>query len=83
MHLHVYPLYPILYVCHSLSLSLFADNNTLLHFAARYALPQLFSLLLSFPGGTGALDLRDGEGKTPIDLARESNRTAVKAILDW
>ncbi|XP_003386744.3 PREDICTED: uncharacterized protein LOC100638516 [Amphimedon queenslandica] len=58
------------------------DNNTLLHFAARNSLPQLFSLLLSFPGGGTALTLRNSDGSTPFDLARQSNRTSVKAILE-
>ena len=61
----------------------FTDNNTLLHFAARNSLPQLFSLLLSFPGGGTALTLRNNDGNTPFDLARQSSRTSVKAILEW
>lgn len=56
--------------------------DTLLHFASKYNLSHLFSLLLSLPGGKDAIRIANKEGKYPIDLAKESGSHEITRIIE-
>ena len=57
-------------------------RDTLLHFAARNRLSNLFSLLLILPGGRRALSCTNEEGKLPIDLAKESGCHEITCTIE-
>ena len=59
-----------------------AHQDTLLHFAARYNLPHLFSLLLTLPGGREAVQVCNEGLKYPVDLAKESGSHEITRILE-
>lgn len=54
---------------------------TLLHFAAHYGLSGLCQQLLTYPGADIAKRLRNRDGRTPYDLAKQSDERFVADLL--
>ncbi len=56
-----------------------ADNNLPLHLAAAYGSFEMVKAC--FEAYPGAINLKNGQAKTPLDLANESNKSAVQNFL--
>ncbi|XP_043919375.1 B-cell scaffold protein with ankyrin repeats [Protopterus annectens] len=58
------------------------DLPTLLHFAAKYGLTQLVSLLMKCPGAVQASQITNKRGENPINLASSYGYNDVKKLLE-
>jgi len=57
------------------------DGWNLLHFCAKYCLCQLAEVLLSKVGAKQALERMDDQGRTPLDIAAQSNHKKLIEVL--
>ncbi|XP_052767940.1 phosphoinositide 3-kinase adapter protein 1-like [Mya arenaria] len=55
---------------------------TLMHFACKYELSSLLSSVLDVPGATEVLEITNNQGKTAIDIARESGNTELVEYIE-
>uniref|UniRef100_A0A672ZMW4 B cell scaffold protein with ankyrin repeats 1 n=1 Tax=Sphaeramia orbicularis TaxID=375764 RepID=A0A672ZMW4_9TELE len=58
-----------------------ADVPTLLHFAARYGLKSVSSLLLQCPGAERAVHTANRHGQTPIEISKSHGHTELHILL--
>ncbi|KAM9836572.1 B-cell scaffold protein with ankyrin repeats-like [Aulostomus maculatus] len=58
------------------------DVPSLLHFAARYGLTSVSSLLLQCPGAKRAMHTIDCRGRTPTEIAKSHGHTELHVLLE-
>ena len=59
-----------------------SEVPTVLHFAAKYGLKTLCSILLGYPGAYQAMQTQNCDGDTPSSLAEKNGDESLKSFLE-